>query len=248
MKMNNNFKMYMKQVSDKMLAVEKRRLVRAGAIILSIITFVGGALILYKMNQEPTINNKPAKVVELKDTKKNKTNLFLEHVEHLKSGLYEVSALVFGEENMRMNETFGESSKDYVTVQGNFKIKYSIDITRIKIDYDFDKEEVIFKIPKDAIGVDSVELIGKIKEIEKYESFGKKLIDWIPSFNNDEYLKESAINQLLENSKIEAQNYDKNEVQTKADKAMKELIDTININKLKYRIEFVDNTKINIKK
>ena len=29
---------------------------------------------------------------------------------------------------------------------------------------------------------------------------------------------------------------------------MKELIDTININKLKYRIEFVDNTKINIKK
>ena len=116
------------------------------------------------------------------------------------------------------------------------------------MDYDFDKEEVIIKVPKDSMGVDSVEIIGTVKEIDKYKSFGNVLLDLLPGFNNDEELKENAINQLLTNSKKEAQNYNKNELQTKAEKALNELIDSINLNNLKYRIEFVDNTSLNIKK
>ena len=169
-------------------------------------------------------------------------------MEQLKSGIYDVTALVFGEENMRMNETYGESGKNYVVVQGDFKIKYSIDVQRIKLDYNFDKEEIVLKVPKDAIGVSSVELIGDIQEIERFESFGNKLKDVFPWLNENEAIKEGAIRQLLRNSKIEANNYNMNEMQSKADKALKELVDKINLNNLNYRIEFVDSTKINIKK
>ena len=147
-----------------------------------------------------------------------------------------------------MNETYGESGKNFVVVQGNFKIKYSIDVTRIRWDYNFDKEEVILKVPKDAIGVDSVELIGDIKELERHKTWQVKAIDWMSAFNNDEELKEGAIRQLMRNSKIEAEKYNKNELQLKADKALKDLVDTININNLKYSIEFVNGNRINIKK
>ena len=251
MKANNKIKTYVKVIKSnatKLLNLEKKRLVRMGAIILAVITIAGSVLIVFKMNnKQPHIVDKPAEIVEVVDDKNNKTNLFLEHVQQLKSGIYETQALVFGEEKMRMDETFGESSKDYVVVQGNFRIKYSIDINRMKLDYNFDTETVVLKVPKDAVGVDSVELLGDITEIEKHESFGVKLKELIPGLSNDEQLKESAIRQLLRNSKVEAQKYDVNEVQEKAHKALKELVDTININNLDYRIEFVDNTKINIK-
>ena len=251
MKANNKIKTYVKVIktnATKLLIKEKKRLVRMGAIILAVITITGGVLIVFKMNnKQPTIVDKPAEIIEVVDDKNNKTNLFLEHVQQLKSGIYETQTLVFGEEQMRVNETFGESSKDYVVVQGNFRIKYSIDISRMRLDYNFDTETVVLKVPKDAVGVDSVELVGDITEIERYESFGVKLKELIPGLNNDEQLKESAIRQLLRNSKVEAQKYDVNEVQEKAQKSLKELVDTININNLDYRIEFVDNTKINIK-
>jgi hypothetical protein len=251
MRANNKIKTYVKVIKSnatKLLNLEKKRLVRMGAIILAVITIAGSILIVFKMNnKQHKIVDKPAEIVEVVDDKNNKTNLFLEHVQQLKSGIYETQALVFGEEKMRIDETFGESSKDYVVVQGNFRIKYSIDINRMKLDYNFDTETVVLKVPKDAVGVDSVELLGDITEIEKHESFGVKLKELIPGLNNDEQLKESAIRQLLRNSKVEAQNYDVNEVQEKAHKALKELVDTININNLDYRIEFVDNTKINIK-
>jgi hypothetical protein len=149
---------------------------------------------------------------------------------------------------MRINETYGESGKNYVVVQGNFKIKYSVDVTRIRWDYNFDKEEVIMKVPKDAVGVDSVELIGDVKELERFKSWQVKAIDWISAFNDDEVLKEGAIRQLMRNSKIEAQKYNKNELQSKADKALKELVDTVNMHNLKYSIQFIDNNKINIRK
>lgn len=251
MKANNKIKTYVKVIKSnatKLLNLEKKRLVRMGAIILAVITIAGSILIVFKMNnKQPKIVDKPAEIVEVVDDKNNKTNLFLEHVQQLKSGIYETQALVFGEEKMRMDETFGESSKDYVVVQGNFRIKYSIDISRMKLDYNFDTETVVLKVPKDAVGVDSVELLGDITEVEKHESFGVKLKELIPGLNNDEQLKESAIRQLLRNSKVEAQKYDVNEVQEKAHNALKELVDTININNLDYRIEFVDNTRINIK-
>lgn len=249
--MKNNIRMYVKVLqgkSVKLVEKYKKQLIKAGAVILSVITVAGSVLIIYKTHKGPEINNRPAKVIEHKDLKTGKTNLFLEHVEQLKSGIYDVTALVFGEENMRMNETYGESGKNYVVVQGDFKIKYSIDVQRIKLDYNFDKEEIVLKVPKDAIGVSSVELIGDIQEIERFESFGNKLKDVFPWLNENEAIKEGAIRQLLRNSKIEANNYNMNEMQSKADKALKELVDKINLNDLKYTIEFVDNTKINIKK
>jgi hypothetical protein len=248
----NNVKMYaelLKGNAVKFVERNKKRLVKLGAVILAVVTIAGGILIIYKMNKGPEINNKPAEIVEVKDNKEDKTKLFLEHVEHLKSGVYDVSALVFGEENMRVNETFGESGKDYVVMQGNFKIKYGVDILRVKFDYDFDTEKVILKVPKDAVAVNSVELIGDITEVEKYESFKVKALDIVlPWCDNDEELKEGAIRQLLRNSKIKANEYDETEIQTKANKALKDLVDKINVHKLDYEIEFVDNQSINIKK
>ena len=90
--------------------------------------------------------------------------------------------------------------------------------------------------------------MGDLVQLEKHETWLHKLSELIPGFNDDEELKENAIRQLLRNSKIEANKYNANELQTKADKALKELIDTININDLKYEIKFVENNKINIKK
>jgi hypothetical protein len=250
MKLKEHMKIYMAVIKDKaeyLVENHKKKLIKAGAIILAVITIGSSVLVVFRMASKPKINNKPAEIVEVKDGK-GKTNLFLEHVEQLKSGIYDVSALVFGEENMRINETYGESGKDYVVMQGNFKIKYSIDITRIRVDYNFDKEEVILKVPKDAVGVDSVEPVGDFTQLERHTSWQIKMIDWLSCFNNDEELKEGAIRQLLRNSKIEAQKYNQSALQVKADKALKELVDTINLNNLKYRIEFVENTKINIKK
>ena len=251
MNIKKQVKVYMviiKGKSIKYIEKYKAQLKKVGAVILAVLTLASGILLVFKMNGKTKINDKPAEIVEIKDAKTGKTNLFLEHVEQLKSGVYDVSALVFGEENMRMNETYGESGKNFVVVQGNFQIKYSIDVTRIKWEYDFDKEEVIMKVPKDAVGVESVELIGDIKEIERYKHWQVKAIDWISAFNDDEVLKEGAIRQLMRNAKIEAKNYNQTELQKKANKALKELVDTININDLKYSIEFVDNTKINIRK
>ena len=247
--MKNNFKYYVKIVREKsgeVLKMEKKKLIKIGAIILSVITVSGGVLVVFKMKQAPTINKQPAKAVELKvEQGKDETQIFLEHVEQLKSGLYKVSLYVFSEENMRMNETFGKSSDNFVKVQGDFKIKYSVDINRVRTKYDFDKKEVIFQVPKDAVGVDSVELMGKVREVERHETWLEKIKD---IFNNDnELIKENAINQLLENSKLQAQDYDANELQQKARKSMEEIINTINANNLKYRIEFVDNTTIGIK-
>ena len=247
--MKNNFKYYVKMVKEKseeMLKIEKKKLIKIGAIILSVITVSGGILVIFKMKQTPTLDHKPAKAVELKVKQgKSETQIFLEHVEQLKSGLYEVSLYVFSEENMRMTETFGKSADNYVKVQGDFKIKYSVDINRIRTKYDFDKKEVIFQVPKDAVGVDSVELMGKIQEIERHETWMEKIKD---IFNNDnEIIKENAINQLLENSKVKAEDYNANELQQKAKKSMEEIINTINANNLKYRIEFVDKTSIGIK-
>ena len=141
MKMREQVKVYMEVIKgESMKYVEKykKQLKRAGAVILAVLTLASGILIVFKINGQTKINNKPAQIVEVKDEKTGKTNLFLEHVEQLKSGVYDVTALVFGEENMRMNETYGESGKNFVVVQGNFQIKYSVDVTRIKWVYDFD--------------------------------------------------------------------------------------------------------------
>ena len=244
-----DWKLYVKKIDEmreKYVKLEVEKLKRLGAIVLAVLTISGSLIIVFKLKQPKMINNKPVKTIELKmKNGKTETEIFLEHVEQLKSGLYEISTYVFGEETMRMNETFGKSSKNFVTVQGDFRIKYSVDITRIRTKYDFDKKEVILQVPKDAVGVDSVEIIGKIKEIERKEDWLNKITDIFS--NDDEMIKENAINQLLTNSKLEANKYDQNELQQKAAKAMTDIIDKINSNNLKYRIEFVEKTTIGIK-
>lgn len=247
--MKTNWKVYVRKIksnSKRFILSEKKRLVKLGTIILAVITVTGGVIFIFTLNNPHKINNKPAKIIEMKNDG-SESKMFLEHVEQLKSGLYEISSYVFAEENMRMNETFGESSSNFVSVQGNFKIKYSVDVTRIRTEYNFENKEVIFKIPTDAVGIDSVELVGTITELEKHESFGNKIKDWIPMLNDDEEMKEKAINQLLTNSKIEANDYNRNELQIKASKALNNIIDKINQNDLKYKIEFVNKTEIGIK-
>ena len=83
MKANNKVKIYMKVIktkATKLLNTERKRLIRMGAVILAVITIAGGILVVFKMNnRQPQINDKPAKVIEMKDNEDSKTNLFLEY-------------------------------------------------------------------------------------------------------------------------------------------------------------------------
>ena len=78
MKANNKIKTYIKVIktnATKLLNLEKKRLVRMGAIILAVITIAGSVLIVFKMNnRQPKIVDKPAEIVEVVDDKNNKTN------------------------------------------------------------------------------------------------------------------------------------------------------------------------------
>ena len=111
-----DWKLYVKKIDEmreKYIKLEVEKLKRIGAIVLAVITISGSLIIVFKLKQPKMINNKPAKTIELKmENGKSETEIFLEHVEQLKSGLYEISTYVFGEETMRMNETFGKSSKN----------------------------------------------------------------------------------------------------------------------------------------
>lgn len=234
---------------ERRLTKEKNKLKRIGAIILSVFVLSTGFLILFKTNDKstPEINNKPAKIVRefnRESKERNESKLFLEHVEKMKSGVYSVNTLVFGEEMMRMSETYGESSKDFVVVEGDFRIKYGIDINQIKIDYDFDKKIVILKVPKNAIKIDSVTLINDIQEVQKEESLLNKIKD---IFNNDdEFIKEVAIRQLLKHSKNQKVNF--NEIEDDAKKELGNLVDKFNFSDLDYKIQFIENKSIGIKK
>lgn len=231
------------------LTREKNKLRKMGMIILSVVVISTGFLILFKTKDKstPEINNKPAEIVrefdkESKD--KDEMKIFLEHVEKMKSGVYSVSTLVFGEEMMRMTETYGESSKDFVTVEGDFKIKYGIDINQIKIDYDFDDKVVILRVPKKSINVDSVTLLNDIKEVQKEESLMNKITDIFS--NDDEKMKEGAIRQLLKHSKNQKVNF--NELKDDVHKELNNLVEKVNFGDLEYKIEFVNDKSISIKK
>lgn len=247
---NNKWKINLKYLEGKAKRIilnEKKKLKRYGAIIVATIILTSGVLIIFKIkNKQPELEGKPAKEIIYQDKKEDKKKIFLERAESLKSGIYRTTYLVFGEEKLRLDVTVGESSKDVITVQGDFKVKYSINIKQMDVSYDFNTEEVILKVPKDAINVDSVELIGDIKETYKYESFGNKIKKVIPSLNNDEELKELAIRQLLRNSKDEANKYDKGELQNKAKDELSDLVQRLNYSDLKYKIKFVEPKTIGI--
>lgn len=248
---NNKFRLRLKYLgnkSNRILIQEKKKLKRIGAIVLAVIVITSGILIVFKAkDSQPTLENKPAKEIVYQNSKSKEEKIFLERVESLKSGIYSTSQLVFGEEKLRLSATVGESSKDVVTVQGDFRIKYSIDIRQMNVSYDFNTEKVVLNVPKDAISVDSVELIGDIKETHNYESFGNKLKKVVPQWNNDEEMKELAIRQLMRNSKEEANKYDKKDLQNKAKDELNDLVEQLNFSDLKYEITFTNSKTIGIK-
>lgn len=249
---NNKWRINLKYLEGKAkraIIREKGKLRRYGAVILATIVLVSGVLIVFKIkNKQPELEGKPANEIVKHDKKEDKRKIFLERAESLKSGIYRTTHLVFGEEKLRLDVTVGESSKDVITVQGDFRIKYSIDIKQMDVSYDFNTEEVILKVPKDAINVDSVELIGDIKETYKYESFGNKIKKVIPSLNNDEELKELAIRQLLRNSKSEANKFDRGDLENKAKDELSDLVQRLNYSDLKYKIKFIEPKTIGITK
>lgn len=210
---------------------EKKRLIKLGCVILTVLIIAGGTLIVYK-SKTPMINNEPANVISY-NNKNEKSVIFLEKIDKLETELYQLSNFTFSEKNIRIDETVGESSKDYVTIRGNFKVKYSIDMKQKYVNYDFTNEEIIIDIPKRSIGVESVELIGDIIETDRYDSIFEKIKDVFN--NNEEDMKDLAVKRLFDNARNEANKHDKEELYELAKNALsKELI------------EYGSNIKINI--
>lgn len=236
-----------KTKSQRVIMQKRKELKKLGAVILAIITITGGVLFIFRMNNGPTVAGKPAQAIEVNlDSKESEKRIFLENVESVKSGLYKTSMLVFGEEKLKIEETVGNSSKDVVTVEGNFMVKYSIDLRKMDIGYDFNTKEIVVKVPKDAIGVDSVELIDDIHETYRYKSLGNKLLDWIPMLNDDEELKETAIRQLLKNSKVQSKDYDAKELEELAEDELLYRLKSFNFDDVKYKVEFIQPKTIGI--
>lgn len=206
------FKGEMRYINSKarnVIVREKKRLIRMGCVILAVIVLTGGVLIVYK-NKHPEINNQPANVITYQKEDSNKSKIFLERIEKMETELYQLSNYVFSEKNLRIDETVGESSKDYVTIRGNFKVKYSINLKERYTKYDFDNQKIIIDIPKRAIKVDSIELIGDISEIDRYDSLFEKVKDIFN--NNEEEMKDLAVKRLFDNARAEANKQNKEEL------------------------------------
>lgn len=236
MKISKKFKAKLKKVNRSLI----RRLNKKRAAIL--LTVVGVCSIVVVScslrNEKPKLADKPATVVKsVSDNGEEK--LFLERVDTLKSGIQDIGKLVFGEEKMSLSETFGVSNNNYVEVSGNFRVDYAIDIESINVIGDLEKKEVLYEIKQSEVKVNSVMLESEIKETYSHKSFGTKVIDIIPGLNKDEEIKETAINQLLKNSKIEANKFDKTKVQEQAEKVFLETVEKLNVSDLKYTIKFV---------
>lgn len=242
MKNKINFK-YIKTNAVNVIRREKKRLMKLGCVILAVITLAGGILILFK-DKEPEINKQPAQILEVQDedSEDNKTQIFLEKIEELETDLYQISTYVFSEKNLRIDETVGTSSNDFITVRGNFRVKYSIDMKQKHIKYDFENQKVIVEIPQRAIGVDSIELIGDITEVERYDSWFEKFKDIFN--NNEEEMKDLAIKRLFDNSRTTAEKQDKNELYKLAKKALSEELDDY---ELDIEINIVADKSISIK-
>lgn len=232
---------YIKSKVKRIISMEKKKIRKMGYVIITVVIISCGVLIFYK-TKTPMINNEPANVIEYKSDKNNKSKIFLEKVDKLETDLYQISNYVFSEKNMRIDETVGESSKDYVTVRGNFKVKYSVDMKQKYTKYDFTNEKITIDIPKRAIKIDSIELIGDIVEIDRYDSFFEKIKDMFN--NNEEEMKDLAVKQLFDNARISANNQDKEELYDLAKNALnKEFKDY----GLDIKINIVDDKIIGIK-
>ena len=235
MKITKKLKSKMKKVNRNLT----RRLNKKQMIVL--ITVVGACSIVVVgcslCNEKPKLENKPATVVK-SVSDDGKERLFLERVDSLKSGIQDIGKLVFGEEKMSLSETFGTSNNNYIEVSGNFRVDYAIDIDAINVITDLENKKVTYEINQSEVKVNSVMLESEIKETYSHKSFGTKVIDIIPGLNKDEEIKETAINQLLKNSKVEANKFNKAELQGQAEKVFLETVKKLNVSDLDYKIKF----------
>lgn len=235
MKLTKRLKSSMKKVNRKML----RKMNKKHIMVLVIVGACSIAVVSCKIrNAKPTLENKPATVVKSVNDKGDET-LFLERVDSMKSGIQNIGKLVFGEERMSLSETFGVSNNNYVEVSGNFRVDYAIDIESINVISDINKKEVTYEIKQSAVKVNSVMLESEIKETYSHKSFGTKVVDIIPGLNKDEEIKETAMNRLLENSKVEANKFDRAKLQEQAETVFLETVEKLNVSDLKYTIKFV---------
>lgn len=236
MKITKKLKSKMKKVNRNLT----RRLNKKQMMVL--ITVVGACSIVVVgcslRNEKPKLENKPATVVK-SVSDDGKERLFLERVDSLKSGIQDIGKLVFGEEKMSLSETFGTSNNNYIEVSGNFRVDYAIDIDSINVIVDLENKKVTYEINQSDVKVNSVMLESEIKETYSHKSFGAKVIDIIPGLNKDEEIKETAINQLLKNSKVEANKFNKAELQAQAKKVFLETVKKLNVSDLDYTIKFV---------
>lgn len=233
---------YINSKARNIIIREKKRLIRMGCVVLAVIVLACGVMIVYKKNH-PEINNQPANVITYQKENDTKNKIFLERIEKMETELYQLSNYVFSEKNLRIDETVGESSKDYITIRGNFKVKYSIDLKQRYTNYDFDNQKIIIDIPKRAIKVDSIELIGDISEIDKYDSLFEKIKDIFN--NNEEEMKDLAIKRLFDNARSEANNQDREELYKLAENSLE---NELNKYKLYIEINIVNDKSISIRK
>lgn len=235
MKISKRLKSIMKKVNRNVLRKMNKKKV---LIFIMISTCAVGVIGCKISNKKPELENRPASVVKTVSDKGEET-LFLERVDSMKSGIQNIGKLVFGEERMCLSETFGLSNNNYVEVSGNFRVDYSIDIESVNVIGNLEKKEVTYEIKQSAVKVNSVMLEGEIKETYSHKSFGTKIVDIIPGLNKDEEIKETAMNRLLENSKAEANKFDKSVLQKEAEKVFLETVKKLNVSDLKYTIKFV---------
>lgn len=232
---------YIRCKAKNVINREKKKLIKMGCVILAVIMLAGGVMIIYKSNH-PQLNNQPANVITY-NKEDNKSKIFLERIEKMETELYELSNYVFSEKNLRIDETVGESSKDYITIRGNFKVKYSIDLKHRYTNYDFDNEKIVIDIPKRAIKVDSIELIGDIIEVDRYDSIFEKVKDIFN--NNEEEMKDLAIKRLFDNARIESNKQNKEELYNLAKISLANELEKCGLN---IEINIVNDKSISIRK
>lgn len=180
-----------------------RKFKKVIAIGMIVLTVAGGTFVIGKNTFYQPAKDKTVIVKEFEKEDKN-AGMYMEHVQEIKSGLMGTRKLVFAEEQMRVMEKYGPDSNSNVTVEAVFDIGYSIKLDSFKMVLNEKENSIDIYVDAKNIGLDSVSLHGEIKEVARRESIGNKLKDCIPGMNDNEQIKEEAINRLMVNARKKA--------------------------------------------
>ena len=107
MKLSKKLKAKLRKINRTVLRkLSTKHKIVIGIIIIGTTTIIGYSIL---KDDTPKIENRTATVVKsINDD--GEEELFLERVESMKSGIDGIRKIVFGEETMRLSETFGTSS------------------------------------------------------------------------------------------------------------------------------------------